>query len=134
MHATGACLCGAIRYEIWHTQNDMADYCHCEQCRRASGAPVVAWVEVAPERFRITQGMAKPFPSSSRATRWFCPDCGTQLYMTDAANRSVGVTLGTLDDPGAVPPTVHGWEAERVGWFQVADDLPRYPQTPPYNL
>jgi hypothetical protein len=134
MHATGACLCGAIRYEILYAAGDVVDYCHCEQCRRASGAPVLAWVEVAPERFRITQGDAKPFASSTRATRWFCPDCGTPLYMTDDAGRSVGITLGTLDQPEAVRPTVHGWESERLEWFRIADDLPRYAQAPPYTL
>ncbi len=134
MHATGACLCGSIRYEIFYAAGDVVDYCHCEQCRRASGAPVLAWLEVPPERFRITQGTARGFASSARAMRWFCADCGTQLYMTDNAGNSVGITLGTLDNPNSVRPTVHGWESERIPWFEIADDLPRYAQAPPYAL
>ncbi|HUW80527.1 MAG TPA: GFA family protein, partial [Acidocella sp.] len=130
MHLTGACLCGTIKYEILKHASDVVDYCHCRQCQRASGAPVLAWLQVAPERFKLTHGLAKSFASSAHATRWFCPDCGAQLYMTDSLGASVGVTLGTLDMPDLVRPTVHGWESERLGWFYIADDLPRYPQAP----
>jgi hypothetical protein len=133
MKLTGACLCGSIRYEISPRAGDVADYCHCEQCRRASGAPVVAWVQVSPARFRVTLGTAKAFASSAHSTRWFCPDCGGQLYMSYAGNHSIGVTLGTLDTPDALRPTVHGWEGERIPWFETTDTLPRYPQAPPYD-
>ena len=44
------------------------------------------------------------------------------------------MTLGTLDRPNAVRPTVHGWESERMEWFRTADSLPRYPKAPPYDL
>jgi len=134
MQLTGACLCGSITYKIYYLTSDVVDYCHCRQCRRASGAPVTAWVELPPARFHITQGAPRPYPSSARATRWFCPDCGTQLYMTDNANTSVGVPLGTLDTPEAIRPTVHGWTSEQLTWFQLKDDLPRHPQAPPYDF
>ena len=37
---TGGCLCGATRYEI-DTKPRFTSYCHCEDCRKANGAPVV---------------------------------------------------------------------------------------------
>jgi len=133
MSLSGGCLCRAVRYEVEVQPGDVADYCHCAQCRKAGGAPVVAWVQVTPGRFAVVQGAARRFASSDRATRWFCGDCGSQLFMTDAAGVSVGVTLGTLDEPDAVRPTVHGWESERLGWFEVADGLPRFGEAPPYD-
>ena len=38
----GGCLCGATRYVV---QGDpvVVALCHCSMCRRAAGAPVVAW-------------------------------------------------------------------------------------------
>jgi hypothetical protein len=131
---TGKCLCGAVRYELTTDGAEVADYCHCRQCQAASGAPVVAWVQVAPRHFRVTQGAAKPFASSAAATRWFCPDCGSPLYMTDHEGRSVGVTLGTLDNPAAITPTVHGWTSATVPWLHILDSLPRYEESPPYDL
>jgi hypothetical protein len=134
MDFTGRCLCGGIAYAFTADENAVADYCHCRECRRASGAPVVAWVQVRPSQFRVTQGEAKAYASSARAVRWFCPNCGSPLYMTDTAGISVGITLGTLDHPENLPPTVHGWDSERLPWFQTTDELPRYEREPPYDL
>jgi len=129
----GGCLCGAVRYEVTVDGREVVDYCHCRECRKASGAPVTAWVQVAPAAFRVIRGEARGFASSAAATRWFCGACGSQVYMTDAAGKSVGVTVGTLDDPAAVRPSVHGWESERVAWLNVVDGLPRHAKNPPYD-
>jgi hypothetical protein len=134
MRLKGGCECGGVRYVVEALAGDVADYCHCGQCRRTSGAPVTAWIQVSPDRFEVTRGQAKAFRSSARATRWFCPDCGGQLCMTDDEGRSVGITLGTLDDPAAVTPTVHGWMSAKVSWLCLADELPRYEREPPYDL
>ncbi|WP_137391752.1 GFA family protein [Rhodoligotrophos defluvii] len=134
MMVAGGCLCGDVRYEAEVHASDVADYCHCSQCRRAGGAPVIAWVQVSPDRFRVTKGSPLSFASSPGAARWFCGRCGSPLYMTDEGDRSVGITLGTLDHPEAVPPTVHGWHSARIPWFETTDTLKRYPKTPPYDL
>jgi hypothetical protein len=131
---SGGCLCGAVRYAVWADGAEVVDYCHCGQCRKASGAPVTAWLQVAPARFAVTAGEATAFASSAAAVRWFCGACGSPVYMTDAQGRSVGVTLGTLDEPAAVSPSVHGWYGARVEWFDVADGLPRFLESPPYDL
>lgn len=131
---TGACLCNAVLYEISPSPNAVADYCHCRECQLASGAPVIAWLQVKPDAFRVTRGTASHFASSARATRWFCANCGTHLFMTDTANTSVGITLASLDSPAAIHPTVHGWESERIAWFDTKDELPRYSCSPPYDF
>jgi hypothetical protein len=130
----GGCLCGKIRYRVSPEPGDVADYCHCTQCRRASGAPLTAWLQLPPWRFHLTAGRPKSFSSSAHSTRFFCPDCGSQLYMTDQAGRSVGITLGTLDAPEDVRPTVHGWTKHLLSWLNIVDNLPRYDDFPPYDL
>lgn len=130
----GGCLCGAIRYEVTRGGAEVVDYCHCSQCRKASGAPVTAWLQVPPPCFRLVAGAPTGFAASPAAMRWFCGACGAPLYMTDAEEKSVGVTLGTLDNPEAVSPSVHGWYGARVEWLALADDLPRYSESPPYDL
>ena len=130
----GGCLCGGARYRLDTQAGDVVDYCHCGQCRKASGAPVTAWIQVPPGRFWITRGEARAYRSSERGTRWFCPDCGGTLHMTDPEDRSVGVALGSLDDPAALEPTVHGWTSFAVPWLHIADGLPRHEADPPYDL
>jgi len=41
----GGCLCGAVRYRMVGAPLSSA-ICHCASCRRASGAPTVAWLTV----------------------------------------------------------------------------------------
>jgi hypothetical protein len=123
----GGCLCGAIRYRI-SAEPRSADYCHCRMCQRAAGAPVVARLTVANESFAWTAGQPAVYRSSQRAERLFCPKCGTQLALRDEPDH-LDVTLASLDTPEAVRPSYHIWTASRIGWFEIADDLPRYPES-----
>jgi hypothetical protein len=34
--------------------------------------------------------------------------------------------ISTLDDPDSFTPTNHVWYPDKISWFDVADDLPRY--------
>src|SRR6478752_7763927 len=52
---TGRCLCGAIRF----TADDppkWTGYCHCESCRRHTGAPVSAYAAFETAKLRFTPG------------------------------------------------------------------------------
>ena len=53
--ATGACLCGAVRFEIAGPLERVA-HCHCTICQRAHGAAFVTWAAVPEERLRVTAG------------------------------------------------------------------------------
>jgi len=53
--------------------------CHCSICRRASGAPFVAWFTVASDAFQVVAGEVASFSSSGHGERSFCPRCGTPL-------------------------------------------------------
>jgi hypothetical protein len=121
----GGCLCGELRYRI-SGQPRSADYCHCRMCRRAAGAPVVARLTVAEAALAWIEGRPAVYRSSAEAERLFCPNCGTQLALRDEPDY-LDVTLASLDDPAAVRPGYHIWTASRIAWFEVVDDLPRYP-------
>jgi hypothetical protein len=127
----GGCLCGTICYRI-SAEPRQADYCHCRMCQRATGAPVVPWLTVASDAFAWSKGEPAVYRSSPKAERLFCPRCGTQLAFREIAEPDhLYVTLASLDDPDAVRPTHHIWTASRIGWFDTADDLPRYPESGP---
>lgn len=122
MSATGGCLCGAVRYEA-DGPSSHPTLCHCESCRRASGASPVAWVTFGRDRFRFTKGEPSSYASSPEVTRRFCPTCGTALtYERSDLPDETDVTVATLDDPTSASPADHTWYGERLPW---TDDTPR---------
>ena len=126
----GGCLCGAVRYEVDPRGAFDSGYCHCSMCRRSSGAPVLAWALVRRDCFRLTAGALTRYRSSEFCTRCFCGRCGGQLgYEIGAQPDLVGIHVATLDDavPEPLRPRLHMFAGDRLGWFELADGLPRYP-------
>lgn len=124
----GGCLCGAIRYRVeGPPSNSMI--CHCESCRRAAAAPVVAWVTFEKQRFRLLKGEPAVFRSSPPVQRTFCPACGTPLtYEHQDRPASIDVTTCSLDAPETFPPTHHSYLSDDIAWVHFGDGLPAFPQ------
>ena len=122
----GGCFCGAIRYEAGGVPFDET-VCHCSICRRTTGAPFVAWFSVPRSAFQLLQGAPARFRSSDKATRTFCPVCGTQLtFEHDDLSDEIDVTTCSLDEPQRVPPRDHTRTSSKLGWVKLADGLPEY--------
>jgi len=125
MDLGGGCACGSVRYRLDAEPFD-AGYCHCEACRRSSGAPVLAFASVPLTAFVVTKGSPRRRRSSDFGERWFCGDCGSQLAIhVDFQPETIDFTIATLDDPDAVQPGFHIWTKSRIGWFDTVDALPR---------
>ena len=124
----GGCLCGAVRY-ILSAPPKWTALCHCESCRRAASAPVVAWMGFAPEQV-VWTGDRSHYNSSDIATRSFCPTCGSQMsFESSQWPGEIHLYGVSLDDPEAFVPELHCHTAEHLGWLHLADDLPRYPRS-----
>ena len=67
----GRCLCGAVRYRATGAPEWIAN-CHCDSCRRATGAPVTTYAGFPAERFAYVAGEPVRFHSSPGVTRTFC--------------------------------------------------------------
>jgi hypothetical protein len=131
MSHTGRCQCGAIQYELSGDPKWVA-VCHCRDCQRSAGAPMVVWAMFPESGFRITRGAAKTFNSSGNAMRSFCPECGTGIYYRNAVNLPglVDVRASTLDNPDALPPAVQIQTAERQSWVSHLATLPAFERFP----
>jgi hypothetical protein len=125
----GGCFCGAVRYAVTGAPFH-STLCHCTMCRRASGAPAVAWFSVPRTSLRYTHGAPAHYDSSSGKRRGFCATCGTQLTFEDAASPAeLDITTASLDDPESIPPRDHTYTQSRLSWLPLADSLPRYLRT-----
>jgi hypothetical protein len=103
--------------------------CHCTTCRRASGAPTVAWLTVNRAQFEILSGSPIAFQSSRGVTRRFCGACGSALSYENADSpTTIDVTTLSLDDPNRFPPTAEVWLQDKVSWQVIDGSVRQYPQ------
>ena len=56
----GGCLCGAVRF-IATSQPKGVYWCHCESCRKHSGAPASVFVAFERTAYRVTRGEITKF-------------------------------------------------------------------------
>ena len=129
---TGGCRCGAVRYEAEVDDPTRHGLCHCEDCRRSSGAPAVAWLAVPKDSFSVTRGEARRWDGNGGAERYFCGTCGTGLYyLNDAVLPGIAdIQSATLDDAANYAPGAQIQCAERLPWMTKLGEMPEFERFP----
>jgi hypothetical protein len=121
----GGCLCGQVR---WRATAPPANVrvCHCRLCQKATGGPFFARAIFLADDIAWS-GETTAWPSSSRIDRKACARCGTPMFAhpKDPPAR-IGVSLATLDDPGAIRPDCHIWVTRKLDWLTLDDGLPQH--------
>ena len=102
---TGGCQCGAVRYGLKAWPGE-ASICHCRMCQKAFGSYFAPLASVERADLEWTRGAPAVFRSSTIVTRGFCAACGTPLTYDYEAGPTIAFSLGSLDDPTAVPPAI----------------------------
>ena len=118
----GSCYCGAVQIEASGDPLDMG-YCHCNECRRYSTAPVSIFTLWKPETVKITKGADSlgKFKSSELSDRRYCTKCGGHVMIDHP-------TLGLADIRVSLSgltfkPTVHLNYEDKV--LPIKDGLPK---------
>jgi len=125
---TGGCMCGAVRYE---TTGDSfgVNHSHCRSCRKHNGAAVVTLAGFKADQVAFSGDKRKIYASSPGVGRAFCGKCGTPLTW-EGDGGELGpifeLHISTFDNPDVLVPTAHAFDSERIPWFDIADNLPRY--------
>ncbi len=123
----GGCLCSAIRFRI-SGEPTFSSICHCSTCRRASGAPSVAWLTFDRSQVEFVSGTLQVYRSSQGVVRQFCGTCGSQLtYESVDSPTSIDITTASLDNPNLFPPTFEVWMEHKVPWETADGTRPHYP-------
>jgi hypothetical protein len=125
----GSCACGGIQYEL----NDkflIANHCHCSICRKVHGAAFSTSGHTHANAFHWLQGeeLLTGYRSSEGNVRNFCQVCGSNMPSIFPEMNYVRIPLATLDDEPEIQPKVHLYVKSKVPWFEIADELPQYPE------
>jgi len=126
MNTRGFCLC---KKTSWRFSGDpsWACYCHCDDCRRNCGAPVVAWLGVPVSAFEWTGDEPKTFESSKGVSRYFCGTCGSPMaFQAEHYEGEIHVYAASLENPEGFKPTFHVFAQRKLPWLGLQDDLTKY--------
>ncbi len=128
----GGCHCGSVRYRVEGEAITHA-LCHCTDCRRHSGAPMVGWTMYPATAVKVIKGNVKICKSSEHGRRHFCEHCGTGLFYFNEhiLPGIIDIQSATYDNPNVVPARAHIQVAERIDWMKTAHQLPEFERFPP---
>ncbi|HYW03217.1 MAG TPA: GFA family protein [Gammaproteobacteria bacterium] len=127
---TGSCLCGGITFRIEGPLQPI-QVCHCSQCRKAQGSPLVTVIPVSRSAFTLVSGedLLQAYESSPGKNRVFCRRCASPIY-SERENLPdvIRIRAGTLDGDLDTRPMAHFYTAYKANWWPITDDLPKFPE------
>lgn len=130
MGMKGACLCGAVQFEI-DGEPAAAGHCHCTRCQRAGGGGSQT-VVVAPAgslHFGSGEELVSTYSEEGFSDRTFCSRCGSSLY---GEGEGLLFVSASLLEPGTpVQPQFHMMVDFKAPWDEIGGDLPQYGEYPP---
>ncbi|WP_112480370.1 GFA family protein [Vibrio variabilis] len=121
----GSCLCGSVKYEISGQIGDIV-HCHCQTCRKAHGSAFSSVGAVEAKDFSILGADSlKSFESSKGKFRYFCSNCGTQIYAKREKAEHIILRLGSLDSDITSLEKEHIWVSQKASWYNPKLKLPQ---------
>ncbi len=124
---SGACYCGRVQFSVALPTRFVA-HCHCRNCQRAHGAPLVTWAGVPEEQMWLEGGGSclVDYKTDTGATRSFCSTCGSTLfYRSPRWEGEVHVAVPSLADPLDREPQAHVYADRAAPWCPTRPGLPR---------
>ncbi|MFK8250911.1 GFA family protein [Ancylobacter terrae] len=131
---SGQCACGAVRFGFDVDPHFVA-VCHCLDCKKASGSEAMTYLAISEEDFTLLSGKPNSFhyvaASGKGLDKNFCPDCGARLFTRNVQSLpgTIFVTLGSLDHPEGIVPTMEIFTTRRLDWA-VPLDVPQFDAMP----
>ena len=129
MTTRGHCQCAKTSW-AFKGEPTWSCYCHCDDCRRNCGAPVVAWLGVPLENFEWTGVTPRVFESSKGVYRHFCGTCGSPIgFEADHYPGGMHLYAASLEHPEDFTPTFHVNAKSQLPWLHLEDGLEEFEST-----
>ena len=116
----GSCLCGAVKYRIDHTVEEVT-HCHCGMCRKQHGAAFATYASVPRDDLSYLSGLdvLSAYHSSGRVVRKFCAICGSSIEWIggEAFADWVSIAVALLDTPFEPARSKQVHLDSRVSWY-----------------
>jgi hypothetical protein len=123
----GACLCGAVSFEVVGSLQRQPEACHCSQCRRQTSYVFVG-VNVLRSDVTVHGGdKVTWYASSEKVRRGFCSVCGSALFWnpTIEGYEFIGISMGAFAPPTGVRVAKHTFVRDKGDYYEIHDGLPQ---------
>jgi hypothetical protein len=117
----GGCLCGAVTFVTTGKPKGVY-WCHCESCRRHTGAPVSVFVAFNVGDYNVTRGEITKFDTTPGKTRrGFCSRCGSTLTCESLPVKETHFHVGAFKQAAELHPGKHYFPEERIPWLHLGE-------------
>jgi len=129
----GSCLCGNISYK-GDVDIKMVINCHCKDCQQVTGSVHGTLVFVAEDEIEISgspKEFQHPADSGNTLTKFFCNDCGSQLFGKNTGRAGmIGIRGGTIAQKELVTPGANIYCESAIPSTPMAEDAKQFPKMP----
>jgi hypothetical protein len=125
----GRCTCGTVKYRIT-AKPIFVHCCHCTWCQRETGTAFALNAMVEADRVELLEGEPElvlvPTPSGRGQKVFRCPSCRVTVWSHYAGSGDAirFVRVGTLEEPGRLPPDIHIHTVAKQPWVVLPSDVP----------
>lgn len=115
----GTCLCGEVQFDALGPPDSVAA-CHCQSCRKHTGAPVAVFVDYKVNQVSFLGRPMASFESSHGVQRGFCSQCGSTLsYQARSLPSMIHIHIGAFDEPDRFTPTENENTSSQLPWVNI---------------
>ena len=116
----GACLCGRVQYQVTGPFEQF-HFCHCSQCRRATGSAHAANIFTSKDRIDWLAGadLIKRYTPEEPdvISKCFCSHCGSPVPYVSLHSGKLIIPAGSLSEPAGIDPDDNIYWRDRADWY-----------------
>jgi hypothetical protein len=116
--ASGACLCGSIRYRVTGPLREVL-FCHCSRCRRTHGH-FAAYTACERGALELVESRSLRWHELEGSRRGFCSECGASVFWERDGRSTISIAAGTLDPPTGLRPGRHVFTEDAGDYYEIA--------------
>lgn len=91
---------------------------------------MACWTKIFKEgKPRFSQDGLVTYESIKGKMRYYCSSCHSPIFVQlQSKQEQIRILLGVLNFEPKVNVTAHIWVKEKPAWFNIADNLPQFPE------
>ncbi|MGE0500009.1 MAG: GFA family protein [Rhizobiaceae bacterium] len=129
----GGCACRTVRFRM-KSRPLIVHCCHCTWCQRETGSAFAVNALIESDRVDRLSGeperVGTPSQSGKGQVILRCPNCRIAVWSHyPQSGQAVSfVRVGTLDEPGKIPPDIHIYTSTRLPWVVLPEGARAVPE------